>query len=127
MSRHQIIDTHVHFWNMRDPEPGLRWSWLERDVDHAVLGNIDAIKMLKYDIGSLWAEARFADVAGFVHVQAAIDSDDPVRETQWLTRMREDSPVPFTIVAHVDLGSPVSVAQLEGHLASPYVVGVRDL
>ena len=69
MSRHQIIDTHVHFWNMRDPEPGLRWSWLERDVDHAVLGNIDAIKMLKYDIGSLWAEARFADVAGFVHVQ----------------------------------------------------------
>jgi hypothetical protein len=55
--------------------------WLAKDADHPILGNIDAIKMLTYDVEALWAEARFADVEAFVHVQAAIGSDDPVKET----------------------------------------------
>lgn len=126
MSRDPIIDTHVHFWNMRDPDPGLAWVWLAKDADHPVLGNIDAIKMLAYDIDSLWAEARFAEVRGFVHVQAAIGSDDPVTETAWLTRMREASAIPFTIVADAELGSDDAMRQLDGHCESPYFVGIRD-
>lgn len=126
MPRDPIIDTHVHFWNMRQPDPGLAWVWLDRDAEHPILGNIDAIKMLAYDIDAVWAEARFADVSGFVHVQAAIGSDDPVKETTWLTRMRESSPVPFTIVADADLGSDDAMRQLDGHGESPYFVGIRD-
>ncbi len=126
MSREPIIDTHVHFWNMRNPDPGLAWVWLDKDADHPVLGNIDPIKMLAYDINSLWAEARFADVSAFVHVQAAIGSDDPVKETAWLTRMRETAPAPFTIVADAELGSDDALRQLDGHCESPYFVGVRD-
>jgi predicted TIM-barrel fold metal-dependent hydrolase len=72
VERFPIIDTHVHFWDMRNPDPGMAWSWIGKDVDHPILGDIDAIKMLKYDINSIWAEARFADVSAFVHVQAAI-------------------------------------------------------
>lgn len=126
MSRDPIIDTHVHFWNMRNPDPGLAWVWLDKDADHPVLGNIDAIKMLSYNIDNLWAEARFADVSAFVHVQAAIGSDDPVKETIWLTRMRESSPVPFTIVADAELGTDDAMRQLDMHGESPYFVGVRD-
>lgn len=126
MSRDPIIDTHVHFWNMRNPDPGLAWVWLDKDADHPIIGNIDAIKMLAFDINALWAEARFADVSGFVHVQAAIGSDDPVKETQWLTRMRESSPVPFTIVADEVLAGDDAVGQLERHAESPYFVGIRD-
>jgi predicted TIM-barrel fold metal-dependent hydrolase len=126
MSRDPIIDTHVHFWNMRNPDPGLDWVWLAKDADHPVLGNIDAIKMLGYDIESLWAEARFADISGFVHVQAAIGSDDPVKETVWLTRMRETAPVPFTIIGDADLGSDNAMRQLDGHCESLYFVGIRD-
>lgn len=96
MSRQPIIATHVNFWQMRNPDPGMAWVWLERDFDHPVPGNIDAIKMLAYQIDDVLAEARFADVSGFFHVQAAIGSDDPVKETLWLTRMRETAPVPFT-------------------------------
>ena len=126
MSRDPIIDTHVHLWNMRNPDPGLAWVWLDKDADHPVLGNIDAIKMLSYNIDNLWAEARFADVSAFVHVQAAIGSDDPVKETIWLTRMRESSPVPFTIVADAELGTDDAMRQLDMHGESPYFVGVRD-
>lgn len=126
MSRDPIIDTHVHFWNMRNPDPGLAWVWLDSNADHPVLGNIDAIKMLSYNIDNLWAEARFADVSAFVHVQAAIGSDDPVKETIWLTRMRESSPVPFTIVADAELGTDDAMRQLDMHGESPYFVGVRD-
>jgi predicted TIM-barrel fold metal-dependent hydrolase len=126
VSRDPIIDTHVHFWNMRNPDPGLAWVWLDKDADHPVLGNIDAIKMLSYNIDNLWAEARFADVSAFVHVQAAIGSDDPVKETIWLTRMRESSPVPFTIIADTELGTKDALRQLDMHGESPYFVGVRD-
>lgn len=126
MSRDQIVDTHVHFWNMRRPDPGLAWDWLAKDADHPILGDIDPIKMVRFDIDSMWGEARFADVRAFVHVQAAIGSSDPVLETAWLTRMRANAPVPFTIVADADLGSGDALRQLDGHAESPHVVGIRD-
>jgi hypothetical protein len=66
---------------MRNPDPGLAWVWLDNNADHPILGNIDAIKMLSYNIDNLWAEARFADVSAFVHVQAAIGSRVIARET----------------------------------------------
>lgn len=126
MTRHPIIDTHVHFWDMATPGLGLKWVWLEKEFVHPILGDIDAMKSVKYTIDSVFAESRFADVSGFVHVQAALGSEDPVVETQWLTRMRENAPVPFTIVAHADLGTEDARAQLDGHGESPYFVGVRD-
>lgn len=127
MERLPLIDTHVHFWDLRNPRENLDWVWLPAGLDHPILGNIDNIKSLRYDIEGVWAEARFADVEAFVHVQAAIGSKDPVEETRWLEEMRADSPVSFSIVGHVDLTSPEAVAQLDAHQeASPAFVGVRD-
>ena len=123
-----IIDTHVHFWDKRDPSLGLEWSWLDPTSDHPILGNIDCMKALRYDIEGVWAEARFAGVEAFVHVQAAIGSADPVDETRWLERMRTTAPVPFAMVGHADLGSSEAIeVQLDAHLAaSPAFAGVRD-
>lgn len=126
MERYPIIDTHVHFWNMRNPDPGMAWVWLADEFDHPIIGDIDGMKHLTYDVRHVWAEARFAGVSGFVHVQAAIGSSDVVQETRWLTRMRKTSPIPFTIVADADLGSPEAMAQLDAHGESAYFVGVRD-
>lgn len=126
MTRQPIIDTHVHFWDMATPDLGLEWVWLEKDFVHPILGDIDAMKSVKYGIDGVVAESRFADVSAFVHVQAAIGSQDPVDETRWLTRMRETAAKPFTIVAHADLGTEHGRAQLDGHGESPYFVGVRD-
>lgn len=127
MSRLPIVDTHVHFWDLRNPRENLDWVWLPAGLDHPILGNIDNIKSLRYDIEGVWAEARFADVDAFVHVQAAIGSKDPVEETRWLEEMRADAPVPFTIVGHVDTTTGEAAKQLDEHLAaSAAFVGVRD-
>lgn len=120
----KIIDTHVHFFDLQHPD--LKYIWLEPDFVHPDLGNIDAMKSLRYDMEALWAEARFADIEAFVHVQAALGSADPVDETRWLTAMHEGTPAPFTIVAHADLGSDDAQRQLDGHSESPYFVGIRD-
>lgn len=126
MARQGIIDTHVHFSDFGQTEYDLKWVWLEPDFIHPILGDIGGIKARKYTIDELWGEARFADVTGFVHVQAALGSDDPVEETRWLTAMRKDAPAPFTIVGHADLGTDKGIPQLEAHLESPYFVGIRD-
>lgn len=123
-----IFDTHVHFWDKRDPNLALEWSWLDPTSDHPILGNIDCMKALRYDIEGVWAEARFAGVEAFVHVQAAIGSADPVDETRWLERTRATAPVPFAMVGHADLEHAGAIeAQLDAHLAaSPAFAGVRD-
>lgn len=121
---HPIVDTHVHFFDLQHPI--LKYVWLEPAFTHPDLGNIDAMKSLLYDANALWAEARFANIESFVHVQAAIGTEDPVEETKWLTEMRKTSPAPFTIVAHTDLGTDDAMRQLDGHGESPYFVGVRD-
>lgn len=127
MGRAPIIDTHVHFWDLRNPRENLDWVWLPAGLDHPILGNIDNIKSLRYDIEGVWAEARFADVEAFVHVQAAIGSKDPVEETRWLEEMRGQTDVPFSIVGHVDLTTAEAARQIDEHQeASPVFAGVRD-
>lgn len=123
-TRQTIVDTHVHLWDFKYER--LKWIWLERDFIHPILGNIDAMKAVSYQIDDLWAEARFAGIESFVHVQAAIGSEDPVEETRWLTAMRANSPVPFTIIADATLGVDTAAATIDGHAESPYFVGVRD-
>lgn len=111
---------------MDSDDLGLEWIWLEKGFIHPILGDIDAMKSVKYDISAMEAESRFADVSAFVHVQAAVGSADPVAETRWLTDMRDQSPIPFTIVAHADLGTQDARGQIDGHGESQYFVGVRD-
>jgi hypothetical protein len=59
----------------------LRWDWIDTDDDHPILGDIDPIRMRAFEMKHFHAESRFADVEGFVHVQAALGSPNPVDET----------------------------------------------
>ena len=43
-----------------------------------------AIKTLRYHFDNFVAETRFAGVVGAVHVQAALDSADPVEESTFV-------------------------------------------
>ncbi|CAB4542950.1 MAG: amidohydrolase family protein [Actinobacteria bacterium] len=119
-----IIDTHMHLWDTKHPE--LKWVWLDKDAMHPILGNIDAIKSVGYVLNDLWAEARFSGISGFVHVQAAIGSPDPVTETVWLTEMAKTAPVPMRIIGDSPLGADGAIAQLQRHQESPLFVGIRD-
>lgn len=118
------IDTHVHFWDLLHPE--LTYQWLQPEEVHPILGDINAIKSIRYDSTQLWAEGRFTDLTGAVHVQAAVGTPDPVVETRWLTEMATATPVPFVIVAAVDLSAGDAADQLARHAAYPLLRGIRD-
>jgi predicted TIM-barrel fold metal-dependent hydrolase len=119
-----ILDTHMHFWDFKHPE--MKWVWLAPDFVHPILGNIDAIKSEAFVIENLWAEARFSDISGFVHVQAAIGSPNPVTETIWITEMAKRSPVPIRQIGDSPLGDKSAPAQLAQHMESPIFAGIRD-
>lgn len=119
-----IIDTHMHLWDQKHSE--LKWVWLEKDAIHPILGNIDAIKSVAFTLNDLWAEARFSNIEGFVHIQAAIGSPDPVTETRWLDEMAKTGPAPMRIIGDCALNGENAIRQLEAHQESPLFVGVRD-
>ena len=119
-----IIDTHMHLWDKKHPE--LKWVWLDKDFIHPILGNIDGMKSEAYVLDNLWAEARFSGIEGFVHVQAAIGSPNPVTETVWLTEMAKTGPAPMRIIGDSSLGSENAIKELEGHMQSKLFVGIRD-
>jgi predicted TIM-barrel fold metal-dependent hydrolase len=120
-----FVDTHVHYYNLMDKD--LLYSWLQPDVLHPVLGNIDAIKAQRYEADNYIAETRFSNVIKCVHVQAALGIKDPVKETEWLEAMAKQTGFPHGIVAHSDLKEPNAGDELERHIAaSARVRGVRD-
>ncbi|MFC7624574.1 amidohydrolase family protein [Microlunatus sp. GCM10028923] len=124
LHRPDWIDTHVHFWDLRHPE--VSYDWLGPDAIHPILGAIDQMKSVRYDLDALHAESRFAGTVAAVHVQAAVGTPDPVLETEWLTELAAAGPIPLLIVAALDLAAADVDAQLDRHLASPLVRGVRD-
>lgn len=125
MPRLPFVDSHVHFWDLR--EPGLRWSWLDRDALHPHFGDIDGLKALRYSAVDFEIETRFQNVPKAVHVQAAVGTDDPVAETRWLQGQADRYGFPQGIVAHCDLASQAAAATIERHLASANLRGIRDL
>ena len=124
MARLPFVDTHVHYWDLKDPS--LKYVWLERDWVHPVLGDIDGLKVLKYMAEQFIAETRFQNVSKCVHVQAAIGIADPVEETRWLQEQADRTGFPHGIVAHCDLASPNAAETLERHMAYPNMRGIRD-
>jgi predicted TIM-barrel fold metal-dependent hydrolase len=120
----QLIDSHIHFWDLTHPD--ISYDWLAPKVLHPVLGDVEAIKSSRYDVDAFIAESRFTGVTAAVHVQAAVGTADPVEETRWLTEMAAHSPIPFVIVAGVDLSADDVEAQLDAHAVSPLLRGARD-
>jgi predicted TIM-barrel fold metal-dependent hydrolase len=125
MAKLPIVDTHVHFYDLRRKD--LVYSWLQPDYIHPQLGDINAVKTLVYSADAYLAESRFANIAKVVHVQAALGAPDPVAETIWLEEMAERTGCPDAIVAHVPLADPDVEETLVRHLeASGRVREIRD-
>lgn len=124
MAKLAFVDTHVHFYDLKSSE--LRYEWLEPEAVHPILGNIDPIKALRYDADSYLAETRFSNVIKAVHIQAAIGSNDSVKETEWLQQQADRTGFPQGIVAYCDLSKPDVEREIERHLAFANVRGIRD-
>jgi predicted TIM-barrel fold metal-dependent hydrolase len=119
----EFIDAHIHFYDLAHPT--LRYSWLEPDFIHPVIGNIDGIKTLRYGYDNFVAETRFAGVIGAVHVQAALDSVNPVEESTFVNDQL-DGAKPVMLVGDARLQSADVEATLAGHAEHPNFRGIRD-
>jgi len=124
MAQLPLVDTHVHYWDLKDPD--LKYVWLEPDWVHPILGDIDGLKVLRYMAPEFIAETRFQNVAKAIHVQAAIGIEDPVEETRWLQEQAAATGFPHGIVAHCDLAAPDAEAVIERHLQYANMRGIRD-
>lgn len=122
----EFIDTHVHFFDFSQPD--LRWVWLEPEFVHPIVGNIDGMKSRRYLAEEFEAESRFNNVKRCVHVQAALGTDDPVLESQWLEDMADNHPMgmPQALVADARMQQPDIEEVLERQAANPRVRGIRD-
>lgn len=125
MGKLAFVDTHVHYYDMQHPD--LVYEHWQPDVDHPFLGTqtrkLGERNFIAEDYISL---TRNANVTKAVHVQAAIGSRDPVKETEWLQEAAGRTGFPHGIVAYADLRDPSVEEVLARHRDYPNMRGVRD-
>lgn len=124
MAELAFVETHFHLHDMKHPK--LRYGWLEPDAKHGFLPDTDPLKSQHYLIKDFLAETRFANVTKAVHVQAAVNTPDPVDETEWLQAFADETGFPQAIVAECHLARPDAAAVLDRHLKYPNVRGIRN-
>jgi predicted TIM-barrel fold metal-dependent hydrolase len=120
----EIIDTHVHFWDLHHPT--ITYPWLAPGALHPILGDVEAIKSLRYDPSSYWAECRFSGVTKAVHVEAAARAEDPLAEVKWVLDLPPREHLSLVIVADAVLDAPDVEAQVDALASIAEVRGVRD-
>jgi predicted TIM-barrel fold metal-dependent hydrolase len=124
MAELPFVDTHFHLHDMKHTQ--LRYGWLEPDATHGFLPDTDPLKAQRYRIKDYLAEIRFSNVSKAIHVQAAVNTPDPVAETEWVQAFAEETGFPQGIVAECHLARPDAAAVLERHLRYANVRGIRD-
>ena len=125
MNKPEFVDTHVHYYDMQHPE--LVYAHWAPDVDHPTLGT----QMRKLGERNFVAEdyidlTRPSNVIKSVHVQAAIGSPDPVKETEWLQEAADRTGFPHGIIAFADLSADDAETVLVGHCEFLNMRGIRD-
>jgi len=124
MAELAFVDTHFHLHDLKHPT--LRYGWLQPDSVHGFLPDTDPLKSQRYRIKDFLAEIRFANVTKAIHVQAAVDTPDPVDETAWLQAFADATGFPQGIVAECHLARPDAAEVLDRHLSFANVRGIRN-
>tara|TARA_B100001123_G_scaffold120950_1_gene140809 strand:+ start:1422 stop:2294 length:873 start_codon:yes stop_codon:yes gene_type:complete len=125
MQKIEFVDAHVHYYDMKHPD--LFYAHWQPGVPHPVLGpQIQKLAERSYFAEDYIADTRSSNVIQAVHVQAAIGSKDPVKETEWLQESFERTGFPNAIVAHADLKYSNVEDVLERHCSFENMKGVRD-
>lgn len=119
-----FVDTHFHLHDLKHPQ--LQYGWLEPDAVHGFLSDTDPLKSQHYFIKDYLAEIRFANVSKAVHVQAAVNTPDPVIETEWLQAFADATGYPQAIIAECHLARPDAAEVLDRHLIFANVRGIRN-
>jgi predicted TIM-barrel fold metal-dependent hydrolase len=119
----RLIDAHHHLWDLERHV----YAWLRAEGDPgttAWIGDYVSIRR-PYLLDDYLRDASGSGLYKSVHVEALWGGSDSVEETLWLQAISDQHGFPHAIVAAVDLCAPDVETQLDRHLASPNLRGVR--
>jgi len=119
----RLVDAHHHIWDLG----AIRYPWLQGEPEDPTdpLG----VGMLQrdYSVEDYLRDVDSLPLVYSVHVEAAADPADAVRETRWVQSVADRAGLPSAIVAQVALERPDAGEILAAHLESPNMRGVRQL
>jgi predicted TIM-barrel fold metal-dependent hydrolase len=127
----QIVDAHMHLWDLKR----ISYPWLTPPLPVGITGDVSPIAKT-YLLDDYFRDAVSQDAAGkdlrlkvtkVVHVEAGADPAASMAETMWLQEMADTRGYPNAIVAHAELNDPVVVSLLAESAVSPNVRGVRQI
>jgi predicted TIM-barrel fold metal-dependent hydrolase len=113
----RIADSHHHLWDLRVN----RYPWLE-----GVAGEAGALPRT-YLVEDLQADAAGLPLVASVHVEAAHDRSDQIRETRWLQAQTDATGFPTAIVPAAVLEAADVADALDRHLQHGAVRGIRQM
>ncbi len=118
-----LVDSHHHLWDLRHHAYG----WLGPNGNPATtawIGDYSAIRRA-YLVDDYLGDTSATGLLKSVHIEALWGGVDSVAETRWLQSVSDRHGFPHAIVAGVDLCAPDAELQLDRHLASSNMRGVR--
>lgn len=126
----QVVDPHVHFWNIETHH----YPWLANPG----ISFVGDARLLKHNYlpADLLREAGEVEILKVVHVEANHDPAHPVEETRWLQSLADaarDRPqqsstaFPDGIVAATDLSRADALETLAAHAAFSNTRGIRQI
>lgn len=119
----RIVDTHVHLWDLDSHS----YPWLSVPFEHETFhGDISQIRR-NYLLEDFKTDTAECPVVGMVHLQAEIESSDPVRETAWLQSLADREGMPQGIVGFAALHDPDVEKVLEAHAQHANHRGIRHI
>jgi predicted TIM-barrel fold metal-dependent hydrolase len=119
----RIADSHHHLWDLGQN----RYPWLQGEPEDP--GDPSGVGMLQRDylVEDLLADTEGLPLIASVHVEAAHDPAEPVRETAWLQSLTDKTGLPAAIVAAAVLEAPDVADVLAAHREYPAVRGIRQM
>jgi predicted TIM-barrel fold metal-dependent hydrolase len=114
----------MHLWDMSVGN----YPWLmEPEEKELPFANIDDLAV-DYRLSEYQQDTSAIELAGFVHVEAAWDPNDPTAETKWLTGALADLDIPYSLVAHANLLNEDFPDVLAEHRSlNSHVTGIRQI
>jgi predicted TIM-barrel fold metal-dependent hydrolase len=117
----EIIDSHMHLWDLKN-----NYHWLNNNIPEfeQLIGNYDSLRhnFFPNDYKELVKNHK---ITQSVHVQAFGFPDNPVGETKWLQEQANRYGFPHGIVAFANLADPNVEIILEQHAKLANIRGIR--
>lgn len=116
-----IIDTHMHLWDLQNDYP---WLKTKNQQLEQLVGNYDKIKK-DFLVHDYKATIEDYPITKSVHLQALGFSENPELETKWLQEQYEQFGYPHAIVAYANLADPKVEDLLAKHCSFQNMRGIR--